>query len=66
MDVKAGSNKDSVEEIGPNHYLVHVKAPRSKGKANVAVTKILKKHLGSYVELVRGHTSSRKIFELTE
>ena len=66
VDVKAGSNKDSVEEIGSNHYLVHVKAPRSKGKANVAVSKILKKHLGGYVELVRGHTSTRKIFELTE
>ena len=66
VDVKAGSKTESIEEIGPNHYLIHVKAPRSKGKANVAVTKILKKHLGGYVELVRGHTSTRKIFESIE
>lgn len=66
VDVKAGSKTESVEDIGTNHYLVHVKAPRSKGKANVAVIKILKKHLGGNVELVRGHTSTRKIFYLTK
>ena len=66
MDVKAGSKMESVEEIAPNHYLVHVKSPRTKGKANVAVTKALKKHLGVNLELVRGYTSTRKIFMIIE
>jgi len=64
VDVKAGSNRDSVELLGEGHYLVHVKAQPRKGKANAAVAKLLKKELGVQVTLVAGHTSSRKVFEV--
>lgn len=66
VDVKAGSNRDSVELIKEGHYMVHVRAPPRKGKANAAITKLLKKHLGCSVALVRGHTSNRKVFEVLE
>jgi uncharacterized protein (TIGR00251 family) len=66
VDVKAGSNRDSVELVEEGHYMVHVKAPPRKGKANAAIAKLLRKHLGHPVMLVLGHTSNRKVFEVLE
>lgn len=66
VDVKAESREESVEEIGEGHYLVRVKEPRKKGKANIAVLKLLKKHLGKQVALVSGATSTTKIIEVEE
>ena len=64
VDVKAGSNRDSVELLSEGHYLVHVKAQPRKGKANAAIIKLLRKELGARVTLVAGHTSKRKVFEV--
>ena len=66
VDVKPKAKKDSVEAFSEDHFLVHVRAPASKGRANVAVTKLLKKQLGKPVSLISGHTSSRKIFVVEE
>ncbi len=66
VDVKPKAKKDIVEQLAPDHYMVHTRAPASKGKANVAVTKLLKKHLGKPVSIISGHTSSRKIFIVEE
>lgn len=66
VDVKAGSNRDAVELIEEGHYLVHVKAVPRKGKANAAIAKLLRRHLGRPVALVRGQTNNRKLFEVLE
>jgi uncharacterized protein (TIGR00251 family) len=66
VDVKAGSNRDSVELIEEGHYMVHVRAPPRKGKANAAIAKLLRRRLGRPVTLVSGRTSNRKIFEVHE
>jgi len=66
VDVKAGSNRDSVELIEEGHYMVHVRAPPRKGKANAAIAKLLRRHLGRPVTLVLGRTSNRKVFEVQE
>ncbi len=66
VDVKAGSNRDSVELVEDGHYMVHVRAPPRKGKANAAVAKLLRRHLGRPVTLVSGYTSTRKVFEVLE
>ena len=66
VDVKPKSKKDNVELISENHFMVHTRAPASKGKANVAVTKLLKKHIGKPVSIISGHTSSRKQFLVEE
>lgn len=66
VDVKAGSNRDSVELIEEGHYMVHVRAPPRKGKANAAIAKLLRRRLGRPVTLVSGRTSNRKIFEVLE
>lgn len=66
VDVKTGSNFESIEKIGENHYLVFVKEQPKKGKANKAVIKALKDYFDKQVFLVTGHTSSRKIFEVID
>ena len=65
VDVKPKAKKDNVELIAENHYMVHTRAPASKGKANVAVTKLLKKHIGKEnafvikIHIQRAHTELR-------
>jgi len=66
VDVKAGSHDEGVEPIEEGRYLVKVKEPRQKGKANQAVLKLLKKHFGKQARLVSGATSTTKIVELIE
>jgi uncharacterized protein (TIGR00251 family) len=66
VDVKVSSKRDSVELIEEGHYMVHVRAPPRKGKANAAIIKLLRRHLGRPVTLVSGHTSNRKVFEVLE
>lgn len=66
VDVKADSREEGVEDLGEGHYLVRVKAPRRKGKANAAVLKVLRRHFGRHAAILSGHTSTRKIVELEE
>ena len=66
VDVKASSREETVEEDGEGHYVVRVKAPRKKGKANVAVIKLLERHFGRRATIMSGHTSTRKIVEIEE
>ena len=64
VDVKANSREEGVEDMGDGLYLVRVKAPRKKGKANSAVLKLLRRHFGRDATIVSGHRSTRKIIEL--
>jgi uncharacterized protein (TIGR00251 family) len=64
VDVKTNSSQEGVEELGDGLFLVHVKAPKRKGKANLAVIKLLRKHFGQPVRIVSGQTSTRKIVEI--
>jgi hypothetical protein len=66
VDVKPGSRVESIDKLDEDQYLVHVKEPASKGKANKAVLKLLKEYFNSQVYMISGHTSSRKIFEVEE
>ena len=66
VDVKADSKEDSIEDLGEGHYLVRVKTPRKKGKANTAILKVLRRHFGRHAVILSGHTSTRKIVELEE
>jgi uncharacterized protein (TIGR00251 family) len=66
VEVKAGSREEGVELIEEGRYLVKVKEPPKKGKANQAVLKLLKRHFGKQARLVSGATSTTKIIELIE
>jgi len=62
------SSKDSVEEVDGVLVVRTTKAP-VKGEANRAVIALLAKHFGvskSGVELVTGHTTRFKVFDIDE
>jgi uncharacterized protein YggU (UPF0235/DUF167 family) len=61
------SKSPGVEELGADHFRVRVRAAPEKGRANVEIADRLAAHLGvplSRLTLVRGATSSRKLFRL--
>lgn len=64
VDVKAEAREEGVKELGEDWYLVRVKAPRRKGRANAAVLKLLQRHFGGRARIIRGFTSKRKIVEI--
>ena len=66
VDVKAEAHEEKIEKLGEAWYLVRVKAPRKKGRANAAVLKLLRKHFGGNARIVRGLTSTRKIVVIEE
>ena len=67
--VKPGSKKGPLVETGTDGQLtVYVPERAVEGKANVAVVKLLAKHLGvarSGVQLVSGETAKVKRFRVT-
>jgi len=67
VKVQPRSKAPGVEELGPGDYRVHVGAAPEKGRANREVVERLAAHLDvppSRLTLVRGASSSRKIFKL--
>lgn len=64
IEVKPKSRIESVEKLNNGRYLVRVKAPRVKGKANKAVIKILRKHFDLPINIVSGHNSTLKVVEV--
>lgn len=66
VDVKTDSKEESLEKVGDGLYLVRVKAPRRKGKANAAVLKVLRRHFGRPARIISGHTATRKVIELQD
>lgn len=66
VEVKVEAKEEKVEKIEDAHYLVWVKAPRSKGKANEAVLKSLKHFFKRQARLVSGATSTTKIVDVDD
>lgn len=67
VQVKAGSKNEKIEKIDRVNYKIWVKAPAKEGKANLAIIKILAKHLGtakSGIVIVSGHKAKKKIIEI--
>lgn len=63
------SKAPGVEELGPDHYRVRVRAAPDRGRANDEIVERLAEHLGvprSRLTLVRGAASSHKTFRLEE
>jgi uncharacterized protein YggU (UPF0235/DUF167 family) len=56
-----------VEELGPDRFRVRVRAAPDRGRANAEIVERLAAHLGvppSRLTIVRGATSSQKLFRL--
>ena len=62
-----GARSNEVLKLGEGAYKVKVTTIPEKGKANIAVQKLLAKHLGlskSKLTLVKGEASQDKVFEI--
>jgi len=67
LSVKAKSKEALIKKVDETHFLVRVKEPPKKGKANAAVKKTLANYFGtpqSHVILIAGTTSMQKIYKL--
>lgn len=62
IKVKAGSSKEKI--VDGDELVVYVKERAVDGKANKAVLKLLKKHFGKEVRIVKGLKSKVKIIEV--
>lgn len=66
VKVIPNSKTEKIEkmETADNWFIVRVKEPAEKGKANKALVKLLKKYFKKQVRIVSGFTSRRKIVEI--
>ena len=67
VHVTSNATQNTVEKISEADYKVRVTAPPIEGKANIAVAKLLADYFGvskSQVELIHGHKSRIKYFEI--
>lgn len=64
VKVKPNSPSQKIEKISENEYIVFLKKPPEKNKANIELMKLLRKHFGTEVKLLKGKTSKNKIIEV--
>lgn len=67
VQVKPHSKIESVEKVGDRSYLVRVRVPPTENKANERARELLSENLRipkRSLELVSGHKSKRKVFEI--
>lgn len=64
--VKTDMAEESIEKTGENEYLVKLKEPRRKGKANAALLRLLSRHFNRNARIISGLASKNKIVELSE
>lgn len=67
IKTKPSSKVIKVEKLDEAHFVVSVKEPPEKGKANEGVKRALAEHFGisrSSVVILAGHTAKNKIVEI--
>ena len=67
VKVKAKSKNPGIEKVGESDFVVKVKSPADKGKANLAVIKALSGYFKipqSQIKILAGVASSRKIINI--
>lgn len=67
IKAKPNSKKEKIEKISETEYIVAVKEPPIKGRANEAIKKGLAEYFKvslSRVIIVAGHTAKNKIIEI--
>ncbi len=66
VKIHPNSSREEVVQIKPGEFEVWVKETPLEGKANVALEKILKKHLNKQCKIVFGFKSRKKVVEVQE
>ncbi len=65
VKVKPNSKKEEIKKV-EDHYVICVKEPADKDKANKAVLKIISKHFKKKALIKSGRTSKEKLIQLEE
>lgn len=68
ITAKPNARDEMVEKIDDTHFVVAVKAPPIRGRANAAIIKALADYFhtaSSRLRLVSGYTNKHKVVELT-
>jgi hypothetical protein len=67
VTVQANARSVTITKIGESEFRAAVREPARDGKANLALIELLARHFGiakSAIQIIRGHSSRRKIIEL--
>lgn len=67
VQVKTNSKKESVEQQSNGVYVVRVNTPPIEGRANIRTQELLSEYFQipkTSVQLISGHKSKKKIFQL--
>jgi uncharacterized protein (TIGR00251 family) len=64
IEVKTESKKEALKKLDGSHYIIYLKEKKEKGKANIALLKLLRQYFKQNVILVSGKTSKYKIVEI--
>jgi len=67
IKTKPQSKEEKVEKLDDTHFIVFVKEPPEKGKANEGVRRVLAGYFDvskSSVSILAGHTARNKIVEI--
>jgi uncharacterized protein (TIGR00251 family) len=67
VQAKPNSREEKIDKLDENHYVVSVKEPPIKGKANVAISKVIADFFNvppTSVRIISGYASRRKIIEI--
>lgn len=69
IQAKPNSKEQKIEKIDDSHFIVAIKEPPVRGKANEAIIKVLADYFNaapSQVKIISGHTSRHKIISINK
>ena len=64
VKVKANKNKQEIIKVDDKNYIVSLKSPAIKNKANEELIKLFSKELGLIARIKHGLTSNDKVLEV--
>ena len=64
IKVKPNSSEQKIEKVDEDNYIVKLKSSPVDNKANLELTKLLKKYFGKEIKIKSGFTSRNKIIEI--
>jgi len=66
VKVKPNSGKQEIENIDDNNYKISLKSKPEDNKANIELIKLLKKHFGKNIKIIKGLRSRNKVIEIKD
>ena len=64
IKVKPNSKRQSIKKISFDEYKVSLKSKPEGGKANIELIKLIKKHTGKDIKIIKGLKSKNKVIQV--